>query len=568
MGFNLQYPIFADRYRFIDAGPDWDRGRSGFTNLVEEVAGKRKGVIKRADASSKIAVTGLSNEVKALEKLAGEGVPKIFNKDHITYDSKEYNYLIIEYIDGVRVEKEIATLANGERVEILTDFLSLLAKAHSKGIVNGDVDVKHLFWRKEKPRLVVIDWGNAILDVDTKRKTEFAYDLARTAEIIYSLVTGRTPPATGPVALPDDSNLLPGLTPLPTEFRKICEWAPRTPTTGAKAPYTAAELFEVSVRWKKAFNKKKPYRPRTKWPLKLLLPSIGLAAILVAGVSYTQYNTATPSSTKTIIDTLTQAITSSPTEAFIVLSTETPLAPTKSLTTSEVVTPLPKAYFPLLSFDNQYTGGECWANTQNGTTALSPQEGFTRRWDGNWSFGSEKFRTLEDILQTDFSKCVNLQQVSAIGMNVWVSQIDINREFGFYLEDMNGNRREYTIWANRVADNNRMFLRIREDGEVIDYELLLTNQLKFFDRYPRMYYQFPILVFFEINNSGLDILYLKEGSLQSAIAPEEFNPNQLIRAENASRETLGDINSIGLIGYGGEIETLIWPLVFLHTANK
>jgi hypothetical protein len=421
---------------------------------------------------------------------------------------------------------------------------------------------------------VVIDWGNAILNINKNRPTEFAYDLARTAEIIYSLLVGKIPPATGPIALPDDSKIVPGLAPLPVEFRKICEWAPRTPTTGAKAPYSAAELFEIAARWMKAINDKKPYRPRTNWPLKLLLAGAGMLATLVAGVLYAQSTielniTTTPTSTETssliITETITQAISSSPTDAIITLTPEITPGPTRSPTNIQAVTPLPRKYSTLVSFDKQYTGGNCWTDMLNGTTALSPREAFTRRGDGNWSFGLEKNRALDETIQSDFSQCVDLQQVSAISMNVWVSQIDVQREFGIYLEDVSGNRREYTIWLDRVADNDRMILRIREDAEISDYELLFTENLKFFNGFPRLYYQFPILVFLEIDNNGLDILYLKEGPLQAAVTPEDINPNQMIRADNAVRITLGEIKSIGLIGYGGEIETLIWPLVLLES---
>ena len=88
------------------------------------------------------------------------------------------------------------------------------------------------------------------LGVDPNKKTEFAYDLARGAEIIFSLVTQQgQPPARGSLALPDDSALIPGLTPLPAEFRELCKWAPRTPADGNQAPYASLELFRASKKW-------------------------------------------------------------------------------------------------------------------------------------------------------------------------------------------------------------------------------------------------------------------------------------------------------------------------------
>lgn len=576
MGFNPQLPIFDKRYQFIDAGPDWDRGRSGFTNLVETQAGK-KGVIKRVDITSKNAVMGLENETEALEVLKALGVPKILDKGKAIYDSKEYKFLVIEFIDGIRVEKEISTLSILERAEILTQFLELLTQAHQKGIVNGDVDIKHLFWRKEKPKLVVIDWGNAILNVNKSRTTEFAYDLARTAEIIYSLLMGKVPPATGSIALPDDSKIRPGLAPIPVEFRKICEWAPRTPTTGAKAPYTAAELFEIATRWKKAINNKKPYRPRIKWPLKLLLAGAGILAALATGISYAQKfidrnNIATPISTGTnslfVTETTTQDIPSSPTDAIITLTPETPSEPTKSPTIIQAVTPLPKTYSPLLSFDKQHANDGCWVNAINGTTNLFPGEAFTKREDGYWSFGAEKNRDIDAVLQTDFSKCLASGKINAIGINVFVPQIEENREFGIFLEDTNGNRREYTILVKRVDPSHqvdRVFLRIRDQSEVTDYELLTTGNLKSINAFPRLYYQYAFILFLEINNDGLDILYMQDGPLQESLSIDQFAPNELIRANNATRPAMTDIFSYGLIGYGGEIQSVIWPLVFLES---
>ncbi len=188
-------PIFADRYRFQPVSADWDVGRSGFTHLVFDMKKERLGVIKRAELKSLNAVEGLKNEVAALLDLKGQGVPEVYDTGEAEYGSKAYFYMVIEYIEGMRVEKNLDSLPAVERAEILTQFFDLLAKTHKMGIVNGDVDLKHLFWRRDKKQLIVIDWGNAKLDVDPKKKTEFAYDLARSAEIVYSLVTRKGHPA-------------------------------------------------------------------------------------------------------------------------------------------------------------------------------------------------------------------------------------------------------------------------------------------------------------------------------------------------------------------------------------
>ena len=163
--------------------------------------------------------------------------------------------MVMEYIDGMHIEKKLASLGVTERVDILTQFFGILAEAHNRGIVNRDVDLKHLFWRRDKRELIVIDWGNAKLGVDTFDETQFSFDLARAAEIIFSLVTLQgQPPPTGSIALPGDSELIPGLPPLPLEFYDLCEWAPRTPIDKSPAPYTARFLFEIFQQWREEFN--------------------------------------------------------------------------------------------------------------------------------------------------------------------------------------------------------------------------------------------------------------------------------------------------------------------------
>ena len=73
---------------------------------------------------------------------------------------------------------------------------------------------------------------------------------------------------------------------------------------------------------------------------------------------------------------------------------------------------------------------------------------------------------------------------------------------------------------------------------------------------------FPIQIFFETNSNGLDIIYLRQGPVQLAAKAEAMDPSQMIIIHSAVRPNLGDIQTIGLIGYGGETQTVIWPLVF------
>ncbi len=588
-------PVFANRYRFQPVGDDWDRGRSGFTHLIFDTKEERLGVIKRAEIKSQQAVEGLKNEVAALLDLKGLGVPEIYDTGEAEYGSKNYFYMVIEYIDGIRVEKNLDSLSAPERAEILTQFFGLLAKAHPMGIVNGDVDLKHLFWRRDKKQLVVIDWGNSKLNIDSKKNTEFAYDLARSAEIIYSLTTRKGhPPATGTISLPDDALLFPDLAPLPNEFRSLCKWAPRAPVEGAKAPNTARELFEVSKKWAEAAHRKKSYKASPKragWVLPVAL-GIVIVTLLIFftffggfGILQTPSPTTTLTSTEIPISALSEtpvvSITPSPSGNPIETSTPlTELTSTLTVTQAPAVSPSPGIFTaPVLLFDDNLKVDEknpCWVNDTNLPLGLKPVEGFSRRdTDNYWRFGIEKGRTPDEFIRTDFSQCLGGKQVEAIAINIWVPRLELQRdspdspgitepgkELGFFIENANGQEREYTIWIDK---NKSMHLRVQENNDTtLDEVVLIVNEenLKIKGTFPRLYAEFPIQIFFEINNNGLDIIYLRQGPVQEAVKAEDIDPSQMIRVDNAVRSTLGNIQKIGLIGYGGETQTAIWPLVF------
>jgi len=140
---------------------------------------------------------------------------------------------------------------------------------------------------------------------------------------------------------------------------------------------------------------------------------------------------------------------------------------------------------------------------------------------------------------------------------------DVGRGIGFFIEGTNGVRREYTIWVN---ESSLVHWSVREGKTLVaDKTILLINpkNLKITDGFPRLYASFPIQIFLEVNNQGLDILYLGEGPGQKAVDPQEaLISQQMRRVDNATLETVGEIKSFGLIGYGGEIRTIIWPIVF------
>ena len=584
MADNPDAPIFDHRYRFETVSDDWDNGRSGFTRLVYDLKLKRLGVMKRAETISKPAVAGLMNEVEVLKRLKGSGVPEVYETGAAIYGSSLYFYIVLEYVEGLRVEKNLDSLNKAERAEILTQLFERLSKAHQMGIVNGDVDLKHLFWRSDKKQLVVIDWGNARLGVDPEKKTEFAYDMARSAEIIFSLMTGRGhPSATGSIALPSDSSLIPEMVPIPAEFRQLCKWAPRTHAEGLRAPYRASELFDISYKWSDAIHDGHPYqlpRPQSKWPR--VAGAIFLLA--VAGIAFTVFGlpslkapvpTDSPTSAPTELTSLrltspiisAQTLLDSPTPtATAAPATRTAIA---SATATPAISPSPGTFTaPILLLDNKYAidpNKTCWQNTTNIPAGLTGLEGFSRRaTDHYWRFGVGKNRTTKEYVQTDFDQpCLNASAVKGIGMDLSVLRLEAKREFGFFLEDSNGDRREYTIVVDNINNTHRTYLRVRDKNQTTDYEQLIADLTVDRSSYLHPFYQFSLEIFFEINNHGLDMIYLREGALQIPVVNvEALEPRNMKLIDQAALPTLSHIQKIGLIGYGGETQVALWPLVF------
>ena len=227
----------------------------------------------------------------------------------------------------------------------------------------------------------------------------------------------------------------------------------------------------------------------------------------------------------------------------------------------------------LISFDRKSSFSECWINEASISSSPSFLEGFSRREDNYWRFSVDQQRTAGEFIQTDFSACLDGQRTHAIAMNVWVAPLELQRssgsgevvlgaEFGFFIENKSGQKREYTIGLD---NNSFIHLRVRENNEVTtDSILLIVNpdNLKIVDVLPRSYAEFPVQLYLEIDSQGADIIYIKEGPIGEAVDIASLDSNQMVQVDTAIRPTLGDIRKIGLIGYGGEIQTVIWPLVF------
>ena len=139
--------------------------------------------------------------------------------------------------------------------------------------------------------------------------------------------------------------------------------------------------------------------------------------------------------------------------------------------------------------------------------------------------------------------------------------INPGNEIVIFVENAKGKRREYSVWVDKEQS---MHLRVREDKNIVlDNVVVIFNKdiLKIEGNYLARYYStFPIQFFLEIDNNNLDIIYLKEGPLQLPVGIKNLDPNTM--KSSAVLPSLGTITKVGLIGYGGNIQTVIWPLAF------
>jgi hypothetical protein len=267
-------------------------------------------------------------------------------------------------------------------------------------------------------------------------------------------------------------------------------------------------------------------------------------------------------------ETAAPVITESPSPTSEV--TETPISPTPTLATASISSPAPPG--EVLKIFDQNNADSCQVQTTNISTSLEYGEGFLPRADNNWRFAIKRGRTLDEYIQVDFGQCFDPTQLKSMAVNMWVPRLELQRDFtdikepgkevGFFIENENGQRREYTIWIDATES---MHLRVREGEQVIlDQIVSIVNigVLKIKGEFPRFYAEFPIQIFFERNNNGWDAIYLKQGPVLEAVTAQQLDPADMIPLVNATLPTMEEIQKIGLIGYGGETQTVIWPLVF------
>ncbi len=196
--------LFDNRYRYDYIYP---RGRSGETlRAVDTQASSRPVVVKRPAPSDAPPIragqeVSILNERKALTRLAGHPVlTALLDTGQFSAGGTLHQYIVVERAEGDNVADMVRELAaRGERLPelemlvIVDSLLDLLEAAHAADIVYNDVDAKHLFWDRERYRLKLIDWGNAVFlegDDSTPQGVSRQSDIAQVGGLLYLILTG------------------------------------------------------------------------------------------------------------------------------------------------------------------------------------------------------------------------------------------------------------------------------------------------------------------------------------------------------------------------------------------
>jgi hypothetical protein len=196
-------PLFDNRYRYDHIYP---RGRSGETlRAVDTRDQERKVVIKRPapqDAPPLRAAQAVSiaAEKKALERLSGHRcLTELRGSGEFRAGGSSYLYIVMDRAEGTTLESLVLGLAAQQQplpalegLVILDHLLDLLMAAHSAHVVYNDVDAKHLFWDRERYRLKVIDWGNAVFTDEASHPAQItpANDIYQVGELLYFIYQG------------------------------------------------------------------------------------------------------------------------------------------------------------------------------------------------------------------------------------------------------------------------------------------------------------------------------------------------------------------------------------------
>ena len=129
----------------------------------------------------KLVVERLRSESRIMERLISEGisVPTIFSVNPAE------NSIIMEFIDGLTLERALRTDAFNSHLE---DLANLLSKIHSLGVIHGDPTTSNFL---VKDRLYAIDFGLSSMSEDPEDRASDLRVFLESLDSHHSEINGR-----------------------------------------------------------------------------------------------------------------------------------------------------------------------------------------------------------------------------------------------------------------------------------------------------------------------------------------------------------------------------------------
>jgi len=197
--------LLLDRYRRV--APEGRAEGAGISGVVVEALDTVTGLrvaVKLPNPNSPLAdqrsqSVSLGREAEALRKVGDHPAVRRL-VDHGTLpEGRDLRYLVTEWAEGTQLSHLLRrwtvqgqTPPQGMVLEILRQLAHLVEHAHTKGVVNNDIDAGHLFWDAANRRLSVIDWANAAFDYEQEPHATKIDDLEQFGQLMCQILTGST----------------------------------------------------------------------------------------------------------------------------------------------------------------------------------------------------------------------------------------------------------------------------------------------------------------------------------------------------------------------------------------
>jgi serine/threonine protein kinase len=162
--------VVANRYRIIR---QLGQGGFGRTYLAEDQQHSNQTCVLKEFAPQvqgpqelQKAKELFEREASVLQSLQHPQIPRFHTSLQVQIGSKDFFFLVQDYIDGVNYEELLTqrqsqgrAFSEGEVIELLQKILPVLGYIHSRDVVHRDISPDNLIWRRSDSLPILIDFG-------------------------------------------------------------------------------------------------------------------------------------------------------------------------------------------------------------------------------------------------------------------------------------------------------------------------------------------------------------------------------------------------------------------------